>query len=350
MPVYLRTRKGKAKSRYYLDIYHNGERWTESLDLYLVSSRNPIDTQSNKESKALAESIRAKRHLDLESATQDLKHVRKTTVRFVEYFRLWVGRYPNKDIRLAKACFAHFLKYLDKYEYNPNLTTRDITHEFAKGFKKYLEENLNGETPNNYFQKFIKLCNEATEEGLFRKSPTKGINNKRPEGLKKDILSMEEIARLREAECLHPEVRRAFMLSLNTGLRWVDVKKLCWGDIDGDMIRIIQSKTSRQVIVYLNKTAKAILQSRGKRDERVFTLPSTSYVTRVIRQWIANAGIDKHISFHCARHSFAVNALTRGTDVKTVSSLLGHTTIKHTEIYTRVIDDLKKKAVAGLDI
>lgn len=350
MPVYLRTRKGKAKSRYYLDIYHNGERWTESLDLYIINSRKPIDTYSNKESKALAESIRAKRHLDLESATQDLKHVRKTTVRFVEYFTLWVEKYPNMDIRLAKACLAHFLKYLEKNGHNPNLTTRDITHEFAKGFKRYLEETLNGETPNNYFQKFIKLCNEATEEGLFRKSPTKGISNKRPEGLKKEILSLEEIARLIEAECPHPEVRRAFMLSLNTGLRWVDIKKLCWKHVDGEILRLFQSKTKKQVVVYLNKTALAILQPRGQRDELVFNLPSTSYLTRVFRIWMANAGIDKHISYHCARHSFATNALINGADIKTVSSLAGHTTIKHTEIYTRVIDDLKKKAVENLDI
>jgi integrase/recombinase XerD len=65
---------------------------------------------------------------------------------------------------------------------------------------------------------------------------------------------------------------------------------------------------------------------------------------------MANAGIDKHISWHCARHSFAVNALTRGDDVKTISSLPGLTIIKHTEIYTRVIDALKKKAVANIEV
>jgi integrase/recombinase XerD len=349
MPVYLRQRKGKERSRYYLDIYHDGNRWTESLDLYHINSKGPNDVQANRESKSLAESIRSKRHLDLESEKYEVKFVRKATVRFVDYFENWLKRYPNKDIRLARACYAHFLHYLDTCEYPRTLSSKKITPEFARGFKRYLEQHLNGETPNNYFQKFIKLCNDAAEVGIFHKSPIKGIPNKRPEGLKKAILSLDEIARLKDATCPHQEVRRAFLFSLNTGLRWVDVKGLRWRDIDGDVLRLFQAKTRREVVVFLNKTAISLLGERRHRDDAVFNLPSTSFVTRVLRRWVQNAGIDKHISWHCARHSFAVNLLAKNTDIKSVSSLLGHANLKHTEIYTRVVDELKRKAVESID-
>ena len=58
--------------------------------------------------------------------------------------------------------------------------------------------------------------------------------------------------------------------------------------------------------------------------------------------------INKHISWHCARHSFAVNILNNGANIKTVSSLLGHSGLRHTEKYTRAVDSLKQEAINSL--
>ena len=63
---------------------------------------------------------------------------------------------------------------------------------------------------------------------------------------------------------------------------------------------------------------------------------------------VPRAGIDKHISWHCARHSFAVNILNNGANIKTVASLLGHSGLKHTEKYTRAVDKLKEEAINSL--
>ena len=54
------------------------------------------------------------------------------------------------------------------------------------------------------------------------------------------------------------------------------------------------------------------------------------------------------ITFHCARHSFAVNILNNGANIKTVASLLGHSGLKHTEKYTRAVDKLKEEAINSL--
>lgn len=350
MPVYLRKKQGKKKSRYYLDVYHNGQRHYEFLDLYMINSRNPFDTETNRQHKELAEQIRAKRAIELESGNYEIEPKHKQNIYFVEYFEAWKKKYPNKDVRLAIACYNYFLKFLDANGISRKITNKEVNKELVKKFRAYLDTKLNGETPYNYFGKFIKLCNDATEDKVFNVNPCKGIQNKRPDGLKKDILSIDEIQALKAANCPNDEVKRAFLFSLNTGLRWVDVKALQWHNIDGDMVKISQSKTGKEAIVYLNDFAMSLLTERGQRKDLVFHLPSHTGALDSLDKWVKNAKIQKHITWHSARHSFAVNLLIHKVDVKTMSSLLGHAGLKHTEKYTRVVDELKRQAVKAINL
>ncbi len=349
MPVYLRKREYKTKFRYYLDIYHNGNRRYEYLDLYHEKSKNPIISKNNKYHKELAEQIRATKQLEIEGDNYNIDAKHRQDIYFVDYFTNWIANYPNKDVRLAKACLTYFIKFLKATDSNQRLTTKDIDKHLAKNFREFLTNNLNGETPHNYFQKFIKLCHEATEKKIFKENPCKGIRNTRPEGLKKDILSKEEIIILHNTPAGNNEIKRAFMFCLNTGIRWIDVKHLKWRNVEKNYIKVPQLKTGIEVIINLNDRAKEILSERGKRDELVFNLPSHSYALRFLQKWVDSAGIDKKITWHCSRHSFAVNLLINQTDIKTTSSLLGHTTMKHTEKYTRVVNELKKKAVDNIN-
>ena len=84
------------------------------------------------------------------------------------------------------------------------------------------------------------------------------------------------------------------------------------------------------------------------KDSLIFPLPSYEMCLKALKRWVKRAGIDKHISWHCARHSFAVNILNNGANIKTVASLLGHSGLKHTEKYTRAIDRLKEDAINSL--
>jgi integrase/recombinase XerD len=350
MAVYLRKKKGKEKSRYYLDVYHNGHRQYEFLDLYFVASRNPFDTEMNRQHKELAEQIRAKKQLELESGNYDIQPKHKKQVAFLDYFEQWKQNYPNKDVRLVIACQKYFVRFLDEYQISKRITTRQITKELVKKFRAYLDKYLSGETPYNYFSKFIKLCGDATEDKFMVVNPCKGIKNSRPDGLKKDILTIDEIQALKAAEMPNNEVKKAFLFCLNTGLRWVDIKVLKWQNIDGDVLKLSQAKTGKEAIVYLNDYALSLLSERAKRDELVFVLPSHTAALYNLREWVKVAKIDKHITWHSARHSFAVNLLIHKVDIKTMSSLLGHAGLKHTEKYTRVVDELKRQAVKSINI
>ena len=83
-------------------------------------------------------------------------------------------------------------------------------------------------------------------------------------------------------------------------------------------------------------------------NELLFKLPSHTGCLKSLRTWTKKAGINKHITWHCGRHSFAVNILNNGANIKTVASLLGHSGLSHTEKYTRAVDSLKYDAINSL--
>ena len=85
------------------------------------------------------------------------------------------------------------------------------------------------------------------------------------------------------------------------------------------------------------------------RMQRIFQMTSDHRALhRHLNRWTKVAGINKHITWHCARHSFAVNILDKGADIKTVSSLMGHASLKMTEKYLHVVDARKQQAIDSL--
>lgn len=171
------------------------------------------------------------------------------------------------------------------------------------------------------------------------------------------MLSNDEIVSLIQTTYRgqNPEIRRAFIFCLYTGIRHCDVKELTYKNVDysNKMLRFEQQKTkgssaSSGVVIPLNEGLLNLIGKSNKKDEYIFTLPSHTMCNKALKRWVARAGIDKHITWHCGRHSFAVNILNNGANIKTVASLLGHSGLKHTEKYTRAVDELKQKAIDSL--
>ena len=175
------------------------------------------------------------------------------------------------------------------------------------------------------------------------------------EALKKDILTFDEINSLGGAYCGNDQVKRAFIFCLNTGLRYCDVVKLTWSNINIKEARVsyVQAKTrhSSKVadhVVDLNSNALQMIGKKGKPDERVFNLPSYTACLKNLKSWAKNAEVEKHLTWHVARHTIAVNLLSQKTDVKTTAGILGHSGLNHINTYLRVVDELKKQAVNRL--
>ena len=113
----------------------------------------------------------------------------------------------------------------------------------------------------------------------------------------------------------------------------------------GSRIIFRQKKTDGLEYLYISDQARQLLGIRSAQKERVFRglKYGVGYNMEILR-WCMRAGVNKHITFHCARHTNAVLMLENGADIYTVSKRLGHREIRTTEIYTRIIDEKMRQA------
>jgi integrase/recombinase XerD len=130
---------------------------------------------------------------------------------------------------------------------------------------------------------------------------------------------------------------------------------LKYSDVDysNKILKFNQAKTKNKsstswVNIPLNEALLSLIGEKPENDTYIFNLPSQTMCLKSLRHWVAKAKIDKHITWHGGRHSFAVNILNNGANIKTVASLLGHSGLKHTEKYTRAVDSLKEQAINSL--
>ncbi|WP_289075731.1 site-specific integrase [uncultured Bacteroides sp.] len=352
----------------YLDIVCNGRRKTESLKLFLVPENTRSDKQKNKETMKLAEAILAKRIVEVQNKEFGFKQDYAEDTNFYDYYVAITEKRLGTESRGNWGNWRSCLKHMEKYD--PKIKTRtftDITPKWIQGFKDYLEKDayawgcdyrerikdhpLSRNSKLSYFNKLKACINQALEERIISFNPLLGIEGFKAQEGTRMYLTIDEVRTLAQTECEYPNIKRAFLFSCLTGLRRSDVIRLTWSDIQkqGEYTRIIfkQKKTGGQEYLDISPQAAELLGTRGKPNEQVFTdIHSPSCTNEAIKRWVLRAGINKEITFHCARHTFAVMMLDLGTDIYTVSKLLGHRELSTTQIYAKVLDKNKQAAVS----
>ncbi len=344
------------------------DRKREFLSLYLWQApRTPIERQQNKETLELAKKIRFERGQELLESVEGYRLKKSRDINFLDYFQEYINKYTKKDIRMMEIALRRFVDFLNatpEYKkYAKRIKPEQINRDMVEAFTEYLQTRSVGEGAKSIYARFKKVVKYAIEHDVMLKNPCTGISIKVDEQLlKKEVLSQEEIQALitTHYDNENPNIRRAFIFCLYCGLRFCDVKDLTFANVDysNKLLKFEQNKTkghsaSSGVIIPLNDGILTLIgepTSPDNRNELVFPLPSYEMCLKALRRWVKRAGINKHISWHCARHSFAVNILNNGANIKTVASLLGHSGLKHTEKYTRAIDSLKQDAINSLPI
>lgn len=370
-PIKLRRRKvATGNESLYLDIYHNGRREYEYLKLYLIPEKNRADKEKNRDTLRLADAIRAKRIVELRNGVYGFHKGFATDTRFFDYYRrMCEKRHGNTESRGNWGNWFSCLHHLRIYEKNEKITFADITPEWVLGFKEYLEHRaiawqhdcrnrkkdagLARNSKMSYFNKLRACINQAYEERIIQINPLRGIDNFKEEEGTRMYLTIDEVRRLYETECDYSEIKAAFLFSCLTGLRRSDVLRLTWGDVhkQGAFTRIIfrQKKTKGQEYLDIAAEAAELMGQRGEPTERIFKdIHSPSCTNSTIKVWVARAGIDKEITFHCARHTFATMMLDLGADIYTVSKLLGHKQLSTTQRYAKILDKNKQEAVTRI--
>ena len=355
---------GKMKGKPKFKVRHI--RRKENLNLYLVANpRTPLERQQNKETLELAKKIRFEKGQQLLESVEGYRLKKDRDINFLDYFQSYIDSYTKKDINMigiALRRFKDFLKETPEYnKFMKRIKPEQITRDMVEAYTEYLQTRSKGEGARSLYARFKKVIKYAVEHDVMAKNPCTGIVIKvDDQQLKKDVLSTDEIQTLIATHYKqeNPNIRRAFIFCLYCGLRFCDVKDLTFKNVDysNKLLRFEQNKTKGHsansgVVIPLNDGLLKLIgepTDSGNRDEVIFPLPTYEACLKAVGRWVKRAGIEKHISWHCARHSFAVNILNNGANIKTVASLLGHSGLRHTEKYTRAIDSLKQEAINSL--
>ena len=363
-PVRIREKRlNDGNVSLYLDMYYMGARKKEGLKLYLVPEVNAAAKLQNRNTLKLAEQIKAERILDIQQHGlvnwENVKKGRMTLAAWVEkYTKDENGLTPAsmRSKRNAQARVEQYLLYIGK----PNLALKEVDKDFCKGFIAFLKtctfnngkKTLGSTTCRIFMNRLAAALNMAVREGLIDNNPFKLLDAKEKPQKKsamREFLTIEELRTLIATPCRYEIVKKAFLFSCFTGLRYSDMMALKWNEIhkaaDGKTLYIEheQVKTKNMVTIPLSNEALKWMPRKSKGDERVFhqlRITSTT-VEVVLGESMQEAGIRKHITYHCSRHTAATLLLTLGADLYTVSKILGHRSIRMTEVYAKIVD--KKK-------
>ena len=278
----------------------------------------------------------------------------------------WIEEVKKTLSPVTAHSYNGLIKHLLLYEERWGIKDPRLSHiglNYCQGFARYLAQADNARTQiprplsiNTQKKLLIQLetiLNKAVRSGLLPSNPCSELDFSFKKTLpKRHYLTHEEIQRLQHTRCRNEIIKNAFLFSCFCGLRWSDIKSLEWEDIQAYGPRWAISKqmvkTGEWVFLPLSESAQSFLPPKNNCGI-VFSLPTPAWVNAVIREWALLAGIQKKVTFHTARHSFATLLLTVGADIYTTSKLLGHTRLSTTQIYAQIMDEKKRRTVMLLD-
>lgn len=322
----------------------------------------PIEKDHNRHTLMLAERIRQKRENEVNRSEiysdwerQQLDLINKGQASFIQ----WVENYiDGKNDEGWRAVF----KYLKLYSGNNDVKFKDVTVQWCNGFREYLLNaysrkgkhkiiKLSKNTAQSYFYKFRSVLREAYVGDKLQKDIRVKLNAMKTAKSVRQRLTLEELNLLAETPCKDPSLKTAALFCALTGVRMCDIKTLRWGQLQFDSgsggwsLKFHQSKTEDEELLPISLQAYNILGTPGKFDDLILPGLKTSTVALNLKEWINAAGISKHITFHCFRHTFATLQLNHaGTNLAIISKMLGHKSIKTTQIYAEGSDEAMREA------
>ena len=365
-PVRLREKElANGVRSLYLDIYVNGKRSYEFLNLYLIPETNPQAKVQNENTMRAANTIKLNRILEITNNKAGLKN---TSIRAKMLLKDWMETFRQaqeqkgvKDQKLIHNT-VHALT-----AYNINVAMRDVNRDYIIGLTNFLRNDyrsprgkkLKDYSVINYLGCLRNALNMAVREDVIADNPIMKLSAqdkvKAPES-QREFLTIEEVQQLEATDSPYPHIKQAFLFACYTGLRCSDVRSITWGKIvkDGEKYRLhtVMFKTKRPFYIPLSKKAMQWMPERGDKtdDDLIFeNIPVQVNTKLYLQPWLDKASITKPITFHCSRHTFGTMMLTLGADIYTTSKLMGHTKVEVTQIYAKIINKKKDDAVSLID-
>lgn len=352
---------GEQTRREFLGYYLFSDTIKDATGKIKKLNLSPVEKQHNKETLQIAESIRQKRENNLNKPeiysgyeSEQLKIKERGEKNFVEYFKQLADKRKASNHDNWISAYNYLLSFTEG-----TLRFTDLNESFCNDFKEYLlttksnksaKVTLSQNSALSYFNKVKASLKQAYKDGYLATDLNSKVEQIKQAETQRNFLTIEELNSLVKIECQNPLLKKAALFSALTGLRFSDIQKLVWGEIEfvkdnGYFIRFTQQKTKGVEMLPISEQAIQLLGERKDGKAKVFDgLTYSAYSNKHLFQWIGAAGITKDITFHCFRHTFATLQLSKGTDIYTVSKMLGHRELKTTQVYAKIIDQTKRTA------
>ena len=360
-PIRLRMKDlSNGNKSLYLDIYRAGKRSYEYLKMYLIPETDYNAKMQNQATLTAANAIKSKRIIEMINSEAGIKQETDTSK---VYLLDWMETYMENQAKRGKKDRNQIKKAIDILKaYGAETVTMDmIDKPFCQGYINYLttEYHPKGKTVSNftihtYYQVVNGALNAAVRADILRENPFNKISSSekihKPES-KREYMTIDEVRSLIKTPISNEAVKGAYLFSCFCGLRISDIKGLTWENVYCDSgqyhLEVMMQKTKSPLYLPLSSEALKWLPERGNKSgkEKVFKLPSSAGINKLLKTWAQKAGISKHITFCTARHTFATMMLTLGADIYTTSQLLGHTDMRTTQIYVKIVNRGKDEAV-----
>ena len=373
--VKLRQKKiSNGRKSLYLDFYppilnSKSGKYTrrEFLNLYIFQrTKSAIDKLHNSETLLIADGIRQKKENVLnkpEIYTDAEKQVLKAKELGEKCFVAYYKSIINKKEGSTRDSWSSAFKTLVEYT-GGSIIFADINEVFLEGYKSYLLKDkinnkdvaskLSKNSASTYFKKIRSALRNAYREGLIQVDYNLRVDPIKYTQTRREFLSYEELNTLYRTYCQNDILKRASIFSALTGLRFSDIQKMRWNEIEyingrGYVLNYTQKKTKEVETLPISEQAFNLLGKSNGISEMVFEgLNYSSLLNNQLKVWISFAGITKKITFHCFRHTYATIQLQMGTDIYTISKMLGHSKIETTSIYAKLVDESKRKAANAI--
>lgn len=264
-----------------------------------------------------------------------------------EEFRKMVGYGKSqKSYQRYDIVYRHLRTFIRSRYFLEDIRVKYVTIHLINAFEQYLRVTLG--LKNNtvwvYMITFKHIIALARAAGAIRSDPFSTYKN-RFEQVERGYLTEEELQRLMLEpleEGTQRRVRDLFIFSAFTGLSYTDIRNLRWDNVrevfDGETwIVTRRRKTHTPTSLLLLDIPRQILERCGDRSTSyIFRMPSNNCCNDYLIDLGRQCGIATRITFHIARHTFATLSLSKGVPIETLSSILGHTSIRTTQIYAKI--------------
>ncbi len=351
-PVRVAGKDSPQRVREYLNRTITSPIWDKSR-----TARTTEATQTFKPKRDLNGIILCKSEIDQEACIY-ADSVRKLRQREYDNASLYsdteTAQAEQKE-RLQQNFIKYFDKVADKRHRNSSLSIQTNWERVHVLLKMFAGDTLLFSQIDNRLAEDKAALKQAFIDGYLTTDLSAKIKGIQEQESRREYLTLDELNKLANTPCERDVLKRAALFSALTGLRHCDIQKLKWNEIaiEGNQTKLLftQKKTKGVEYMPISEQAFKLCGEPRQPEQLVFEgLPNPSWISRPLRAWIEKAGIQKHLSFHCFRHTFATLQLANGTDIYTVSKMLGHTNVKTTQVYAKVVDEKKNKAANAIQI